>query len=222
MPEIRSASLTVPRTARYAAFGPPPASASEWWIVFHGYGQLAADFVAQCSALDDGHRLVVAPEALSRYYEPGTAATPPAARVGASWMTREDREHEIVDYVRYLDLLVESLGAGLAALPPIHVLGFSQGTATASRWVASGSRPIARFVCWGGVIAPELDLTSPAAPLRNTRVHLVIGTRDQFATPDVVAREQSRLAAIAFAYEGHTFEGGHRLDNATLASIAGS
>ena len=46
MPDIRIASLTVPRTARYAAFGPEPAHASEWWIVIHGYGQLAADFLA--------------------------------------------------------------------------------------------------------------------------------------------------------------------------------
>ena len=220
MPEIRTASLTVPRTARYAAFGPAPALASEWWIAIHGYGQLAADFLAQCRALDDGRRLVVAPEALSRYYEPGSGNSAAEARVGASWMTREDRLHEIGDYLRYLDLLVESLGEGMAARPPIHVLGFSQGTATASRWVAAGRVKAARLVCWGGLIAPELDLTSPTAPLRNTRVQLVLGTRDKFATPDVVAREQVRLDAAGFAYESHLFEGGHRLDDATLKAVA--
>jgi predicted esterase len=198
MPDIRIASLTVPRTARYAAFGPEPAHASEWWIVIHGYGQLAADFLAQCRGLHDGRRLVVAPEALSRYYEPGSATSPAEAKVGASWMTREDRLHEISDYLRYLDLLVETLAEGLRALPPIHVLGFSQGTATASRWVAAGRVPAARLVCWGGLIAPELDLVSPTAPLRNTRVQLVLGNRDKFATPDVVAREQARLDAAGF------------------------
>ena len=220
MPELRSASLTVPRTARYSAFGPAPASAHEWWIVIHGYGQLAADFLAQCRALDDGRRLVVAPEALSRYYEPGSASTAAEARVGASWMTREDRLNEISDYLRYFDLLVKALGAGMPALPPIHVLGFSQGTATASRWVAAGRVRAARLVCWGGLIAPELALVSPAAPLRNTRVQLVLGARDKYATPDVVAREQARLAAAGFAHEGITFEGGHRLDDATLSALA--
>lgn len=220
MPEIRLASLTVPRTARYAAFGPAPASASEWWIVLHGYGQLAADFLTQCRALDDGRRLVVAPEALSRYYEPGSGTSAAEARVGASWMTREDRLNEIADYLRYLDLVVDALVAGLTKPPTIHVLGFSQATATASRWVAAGRVPAARLVCWGGLIAPELDLVSPAAPLRNTRVQLVLGTRDKFATPDVVAREQARLAATGISYEGITFDGGHRLDDATLARIA--
>jgi predicted esterase len=136
-------------------------------------------------------------------------------------MTREDRQSEIADYLGYLDLLVESLGAGLPALPPIHVLGFSQGTATASRWVAAGTVPVARLVCWGGLIAPELDLVSPAAPLRNTRLQLVLGSRDQFATPDVVAREMSRLTEAGLPYEAITFDGGHRLDDATLSRIAG-
>ncbi len=220
MPELRIASLTVPRTARYAAFGPAPAAASEWWIVIHGYGQLAADFLPQCRALDDGRRLVVAPEALSRYYEPGSGTSAAEARVGASWMTREDRLHEIGDYLRYFDLLVASLGDGIPSPPPIHVLGFSQGTATASRWVAAGRVKAARLVCWGGLIAPELDLVSPKAPLRNTRVQLVLGSRDKYATPDVVAREQARLDAAGLAYESHLFEGGHRMDDAALAAIA--
>jgi predicted esterase len=220
MPDVRLALLTVSRTARYAAFGPAPALAGEWWIVIHGYGQLAADFLQQCRALDDGRRLVVAPEALSRYYEPGSDGNQAEARVGASWMTREDRLSEIADYLGYLDLLVESLGAGLPALPPIHVLGFSQGTATASRWVAAGRVRMARLVCWGGLIAPELDLVSPTAPLHNTRLQLVVGSRDKWATPDVVARELSRLADVGISYEAVTFEGGHRLDDATLAGIA--
>src|SRR5450830_234996 len=40
MPDVRLALLTVSRTARYAAFGPAPAVASEWWIAIHGYGHL--------------------------------------------------------------------------------------------------------------------------------------------------------------------------------------
>lgn len=220
MAEIRNSSLTVPRTARWAAFGPQPAAADEWWIVLHGYGQLAGEFLAQCAALDNGRRLVVAPEALSRFYQQMPGDAQPDARVGASWMTREDRESEIKDYQRYLDLLVATLREGADAMPPLHVLAFSQGTATASRWVASGGAPVARLVCWGGVIAPELDITSPAAPLRQTRVQLVLGTRDKFATPERVAAERARLDRAGFPYEAIPFEGGHRLDNATLARIA--
>lgn len=219
-PDLRLASLTVPRTARYATFGPPPALAEAWWIVFHGYGQLAADFLGQCTALDGGRRLVVAPEALSRFYLAAPGAPDGDQRIGASWMTREARDDEIGDYLRYLDLLVASLREGVPHPPPLHVLAFSQGTATASRWVAAGSTPVARLVCWGGVLAPELDITSPDAPLRRTRIQLVVGTRDRFATAERVATERARLDGAGLAYEAITFDGGHRLDDATLARIA--
>ena len=108
----------------------------------------------------------------------------------------------------------------VATPPPVHVLAFSQGTATASRWVASGRVRAVRLVCWGGLIAPELEITSPSAPLRGTRVQLVLGLRDQFATPERVAAERARLDEAELPYEVITFDGGHRLDHATLARIA--
>ncbi|MDQ8154228.1 MAG: esterase [Gemmatimonadota bacterium] len=220
MPQIRTARLTVPRTARYAAFGPPPAQADELWIVLHGYGQLADEFLAQCAALDNGRRCVVAPEALSRFYQPQPGSATAERRVGASWMTREERDTEIGDYLRYLDLVLETITEGAPVPPPLHVLGFSQGTATASRWAASGRVRPARLVCWGGMIAPELDIESADAPLRQVRLQLVIGSRDKYATPERVADEQANLEAAGLRYELVTFEGGHWLDDATLVAIA--
>jgi len=52
-------------------------------------------------------------------------------------MTREDRLHEIDDYVHYLDALHTKIvpqGATVTAL------GFSQGTATVCRWRRSERR----------------------------------------------------------------------------------
>src|ERR671913_1620 len=99
-PTITPHALVVPRTARYYTLGPTHGFPRELWIVCHGYGQLASRFVSQFAALDDGTRLIVAPEALSRFYldpipKRRNEASP---RVGASWMTREDRESEIADY----------------------------------------------------------------------------------------------------------------------------
>lgn len=217
---MRELSLVVPRTARCALFGPEPSAADEWWIVFHGYGQLAAEFLGQCAALDNGRRLVVAPEGLSRFYQRGPGGATPSDAVGASWMTRESRASEIADYLNYLDLLLDELRTGIAEMPPLHVLGFSQGTATAARWCAHTDAPIARFVCWGGVLPPELDLHADTSPLRNTRLQLVVGTRDVFATPERVAVERQRLDVSGLPYDAITFEGGHRLDNATLRALA--
>jgi hypothetical protein len=62
------------------------------WIVCHGYGQLAADFLAAFQVIAAADRLLVAPEALNRFY-PGVTTGPhgPDSPVAATWMTREDR-----------------------------------------------------------------------------------------------------------------------------------
>ena len=127
--ELREDTLRVRRTARYYTAGPPPGEARAAWVVLHGYGQRADDFAAQFAAVVEAGSCVVAPEALSRFYPEGTRG-----RVGASWMTRAHREAEIADYLAYLDALVERL-FGKRPLP-LHVLGFSQGAATAARWAA--------------------------------------------------------------------------------------
>src|SRR5438034_9250029 len=106
----------------------------------HGYWQLASRFLEKLRVLDDGTRFIVAPEGLSRFY---LIESPTERRVGASWMTREDRLHEIDDYVRYLDALYRTVASGQAT---VTVLGFSQGTATACRWTALGTSRIDRLI----------------------------------------------------------------------------
>jgi len=109
MPEptpLRLETFVTRRTARCAVRGPAdPAAAREFWLVFHGYGQLAAEFLEGFAALDDGSRLIVAPEALSRFYDARSALERHAdATVGASWMTREDGLGEIEDQRDWIDL----------------------------------------------------------------------------------------------------------------------
>src|SRR5207237_10690301 len=106
--------------------------------------------------LDDGRRHLVAPEGLSRFYV-GEGAT--ERRVGASWMTREDRLAEIEDYVRYLDAVYDDVFGRLdRARVTVHALGFSQGAATVSRWTAMGTSRIDRVLLWGGELPPDLEL----------------------------------------------------------------
>src|SRR5688500_12897738 len=96
--------IVVGRTARYLTLGTHGDSTREIWIALHGYAQSAEHFLRSFRSLDDGTRLIVAPEALSRFYIDGTSG-----HVGASWMTRVDREHEIADYVTYLETVVDDV-----------------------------------------------------------------------------------------------------------------
>lgn len=88
------------RTARYYSLGSFDDDITELWFVLHGYSQRAEDFIANFIPIIREGMLIVAPEALSRFYSRGFAG-----EVAASWMTREDRMHEIADYILYLDTL---------------------------------------------------------------------------------------------------------------------
>src|SRR2546423_15678273 len=96
--------IGVTRSARYFTLGTSSGEVEEVWFACHGYGQLAARFLEKLRVLDDGRRHLVAPEGLSRFY---LTEIPSERRVGATWMTREDRVAEIADYVRYLDAVYD-------------------------------------------------------------------------------------------------------------------
>ncbi len=203
--------ITVPRTARYLTLGEIE-GAEEVWFVLHGYSMLAAGLLHWFEPAARPGRLLVAPEALSRAYfeEKGIR------RVGASWMTKEDRDAEIEDYVRYLDLMASRVLAGIPARPKIEVHGFSQGTATACRWVAFGNHPPSRLMLWSGLLPPDLPLDRYGPVLNRAGLELAFGSRDKYIPAAEVDREQARLAAAGLTPRIHRFDGGHRVDRVTL------
>src|SRR3989454_4582762 len=143
----------VSRTARYFTLGNSSSGVGEVWFACHGYGQLAARFLEKLRVLDGGRRYLVAPEGLSRFYLSESATE---RRVGASWMTREDRLAEIEDYVRFLDAVsAEVLGLIDRSQITVHALGYSQGAATVSRWAAVGKARVDHLVLWGGELPPD-------------------------------------------------------------------
>lgn len=219
---VRYDPFSTRRTARCAVRGPgDPGGVAELWLVLHGYGQLAGEFLGGCGALDDGTRLLVAPEALSRFYDARSSLERHAeATVGASWMTREDRLAEIEDQFHWLSLAHAHYAAQVPADTPLTVLGFSQGAAAAARWVAGSGVPVAHLVCWGAALPPDVPI-GPGSVLGRTRTTLVVGDRDRFVTADRIAMERDRLDAADFRYAFERFEGGHRLDDATLRRLTG-
>lgn len=220
----REHHLTVTRTARYVTLGRPHEGLRELWIVCHGHGQLAGRFIRHFASLDDGTRLIVAPEALSRYYvDPVSSGSAADRRVGATWMTREDRLSEINDYVNYLDALHTHLFREVdRASVRLHVLGFSQGVATVCRWLAGGRAHPDDLTLWAGVVPPDLDLAAQGSALRAARLNVVFGARDEFATPATVAAQVERLRDAAIPFTSHVFDGGHHLDAGVLARLAHS
>jgi len=214
--EIQEQHLVVPRTARYQIQGSPDDDLHSVWFLCHGYGQLAVELLRSAKALVHEERLMVAPEALSRFYHADHKT------IGASWMTREDRGHEMDDYIRYLDLVHDQV---FQIVPRdavrLTLLGFSQGCATAARWAARGHAKVDRLVLWGQALPPELDDEASTAPLKAQHLTLVRGSRDKLFPKEQHEEQRRRLSRHGVPFTEMDFDGGHRLDDDTLVKLAG-
>jgi predicted esterase len=182
----------------------------------HGHMYLAKQFIRYFRVLEQPNRLVVAPEGLSRSY-----INHQERRVGASWMTKEDRLNEIADYVNYLDELYRHLFETLdRSHTKVHVLGFSQGAATACRWVAQGSTLVDRLTIWAGLVPPDLDLSSGGDKLRAAQLTIVLGDDDEYVDADEAGEQELRLRELGILHEFLRFEGGHVLKDDLLLKLA--
>jgi predicted esterase len=216
--------LRVQRTARYFTLGGSNAAPRTIWFVIHGYGQLAGDFVRYFADLANDETLIVAPEALNRFYLVSPDKIPARDRpVGATWMTREDRDSEIADYVEYLDALYDDV-VGEAPRTDLHVnvIGFSQGSATATRWITHGRAPVHRLILWGGLMPPETTLAHGPAALRHVPVTFVLGSRDQYVNDTMLSAEEARLDAAKIPHDSIRFDGGHAINRVVFAQLTGS
>ncbi len=209
--------VTVERSARVYTLG--NVQAPNVWVVLHGYGQLAGRFIGSFANITGPARVIVAPEALNRFYidmpRPGSSASD--RRVGTTWMTREDREAEIADYVAYLDRMLTSV---VPTARNVTVLGFSQGVATACRWVALGSVRVQRLVLWAGPVPPDLDLQRLAERLVGVRVDVVMGDRDPIGVGGEVEQQLDALEQVGIQTEITQFEGGHTIDADVVGQLA--
>ena len=213
--------LRVARTARLFFLGEPGRSTRELWIACHGYGQLASSFAPALEPLRANDRVVVAPEALSRFYlDDPVKRHGPDSPIGASWMTREDREREITDYVDYLDAVAEAVVAETPGNIRITGLGFSQGAATVCRWAALGRTKLARVVVWAGTLPQDLPAGNGAALFRGAELVLVGGRKDKLATPEALERDKTWLTERSIPARLLWHEGGHVLSSSLLREIA--
>jgi predicted esterase len=228
--------LRVARTARYVLLGDDPPSgarpprtsppdtdpgadpAPELWVACHGYRQLARYFARPFEAIAGPARRVAVPEGLSRFYvDDDGGPHGPEARVGATWMTREDRLAEIDDYVAYLDALVAHLAPGPRS--PVTAFGFSQGAATASRWAAYGRTEIDRLVLWGGLPAHDLDLAAAGPRLAHLDIILARGAADGHLSEAAVTRVVDGLHAAGLPGRAWTYDGAHKVEGGSLTSL---
>lgn len=205
--------LTVPRTARYAQLGNLSEKTKTIWFVFHGYGHLAEHFIRKFSNLESDDSLIIAPEALSRFYLDGFSG-----RVGASWMTKENRLNEIEDYLNYFDILYQKIGVDDKQIT-VNLIGFSQGTSTASRVFFLGKNRVDNLYLIAGSVPDDIPKEVLLERLKAKDLLVLYGKEDKLIPADIVKKEMLRLAELGVEINYHEFAGGHTVNEESLAII---
>ena len=217
--KAREEHIAISKSARLFLLG-ELATASDVWIVCHGYGQLASTFVQNFECIASTTQLVVAPEGLHRYYIDPMSVPARERRVGATWMTREDRDTDIADYVAYLDRVADDIKARVSHTCRLHALGFSQGSSTVFRWAVRGNTIIDRLILWAGEVPADVDMQQAALTLADTNITLVSGASDKLMPQRSMQVQQQRLEAAGIPYTTEQHGGGHEMNSELLQRLA--
>jgi predicted esterase len=191
--------IKVSKTAKVVTYGNLSEQTKIVWLVAHGYGFLAERFIKRFSHLDENEHFVIVPEALNRFYLNGFSG-----KAGANWMTTEEREYEIADYIQYLDNVYETFNLHKQA--NLVVLGFSQGGSTVARWFQKTHHPIKTLVFWGASIPDEV--------LEDTKIHTaniftLVGSEDEFITKERLDIILKNYNNVNLKFSHIFYKGGH-------------
>lgn len=210
----KETKLSISKTARFYTYGNRE-NPKEIWLVLHGYGQLAKYFIKKFNHLNSQNYLVIAPEGMHRFYLNGFEG-----RVGASWMTKEARLDDIEDYIGFLNQVAENnILPKLKSDTIFTVFGFSQGVATASRWIAYGNLKPNRAILWAGSFPPDLEPVKAEKSFQNIKTYCCIGDKDPFVNDSQIKKTKNHLNAIRLNVEWINYHGGHTIPKEELEKI---
>lgn len=204
--------LTIRKTAKYAVYGNKE-TAKTLWIVLHGYGQLVDYFIRNFHVLNETQNLVIAPEGIHRFYLNGTEG-----RVGATWMTKEERLDDISDNNHYLDqIFSENFKAD--KIEKIIVLGFSQGASTAARWIETKTIKPTAFVLWAGVFPPDVKLENLTKVFGKLPTYFAVGDNDEYFSEETINNLKEDFVSKGMNVNWIRFSGKHEIDSTTLLNL---
>lgn len=205
--------------ARYYTAGQLNAQTRQVWVVIHGYGQLAQYFLKKFESLTEQGIFIIAPEGLSRFYLSELTETGrPDNRVGATWMTRENRLMDIDNYIAYLDRVYEKELKGSTI--PVTLFGFSQGCATVCRWATQGRLSFERLILWAGLFPPDMDFARGHQVLEGKKTYAVAGKQDPFLIPERMKEFDDLATKLDITPIKVNFEGKHELNAEVLMKFA--
>ncbi len=202
--------LEIKRKYRYTTLGNP--NSKKVLYVLHGYGQLVEFFIKNFECLLSKDYFIIAPEGSHRFYLSGSSG-----RVGASWMTKELREIDIEENIHFLNELHNHLFAD-SKDKEFFLLGFSQGGATAARFLANVEISFQKFVLWASVFPEDVRVNFEEITKKDElSTYFVLGTKDPYFLNEKASEVCQFYENLNFKL--FLFEGEHKIDAKTLLLI---
>ncbi|MBR9859234.1 alpha/beta hydrolase [bacterium] len=195
----------VKQKARVVILGNP--ESQKRLYALHGYGQLATYFSRKFEPLVEEGWCVVVPEGMHRFYLEGFSG-----RVGASWMTKEDRLVDIDNYVAQLN----TIHGELPQISSAYLLGFSQGVATAFRWLFHSEIHFKQLIMCSGMIPPEIELELNTPKFKDLKYDYISGNKDPFRDSPEVLEFVQKLKKFDLNIRHTEFEGAHTVHYASV------
>jgi len=200
--------------ARYYTSGHINDNTKYLCIAFHGYGQLAKYFIKDFESLGDEH-ITIMPEGLHHFYKEGMSG-----RVVASWMTKEDRLTDIENQSNYINEVLSQVKEEVKGKDvKIWILGFSQGVATAMRWIVNNRVDIDSAIFWAGSLPEDLEVNEVSKAFKNIKCYSVIGDKDPFFQNASLQKQKELENKYSLDIEKLSFDGEHKVMPMVLKEI---
>lgn len=182
------------------------------WFVCHGMGYLSRYFLKYFKGLDADENYIVAPQAVSKYYQGKDFK-----HVGASWLTKENTKAETKNVLTYLKTVFDAE----IDLDKYNVilLGYSQGVSVVSRFVAHYKIQCDQLILHSGGLPKELEPSHFS--FLNAKIAMVYGDKDQYITEERLKDESNRAKSLfGNAVNTITFDGVHEMNTQVISNLA--
>ena len=210
--------ISISKTGKYSQIGKCSKKINNVWIVLHGYGMLSEYFVKKFECIINETTLVIAPEATNRFYLANNYT-----RVGASWMTKLDREQEISDNILFLDKLFSIIKKDIGHDNfKLNTLGFSQGGPALVRWLMSNKLNTNSLILWGSDIPKDSLVIENKSRWNSMNLKIVIGKNDEYINEEKKQEFVGVVKSYGLKYDLIEYEGSHKIIEEELKKIANS
>lgn len=184
------------------------------WIVFHGIGYLSRFFLKYFDELPADENYIIAPQAPSKYY-----LNDQYRHVGASWLTKENRELETENVLAYIDQVFVS--ENLPSNCNLIVFGYSQGVSIATRWIVRRKIECGHLVLYAGGIPKELAPNDFELLFNtNAKITTLVGNKDEYINEERLEFESKRIESL---FKGRAqqliFDGKHELKKEIINTL---